>query len=81
MNDRENPEVIKYLEEENSYEEVMMKETEAFQEDLYEEMKARYKKDDEFSTNIGTSCAMKMVKNILFSVEDSKRWKMLKKSS
>lgn len=47
MNDRENPEVIKYLEEENAYEEIMMKETEAFQEDLYEEMKARYKKDDE----------------------------------
>ncbi|MCY0969643.1 S9 family peptidase [Chryseobacterium wangxinyae] len=47
MNDRENPEVIKYLEEENAYEEAMMKETEAFQEDLYEEMKARYKKDDE----------------------------------
>ncbi len=47
MNDRENPEVIKYLEEENAYEETMMKETEAFQEDLYEEMKARYKKDDE----------------------------------
>jgi len=47
MNDRENPEVIKYLEEENAYEEAMMKDTQAFQEDLYEEMKARYKKDDE----------------------------------
>jgi len=47
MNDRENPEVIKYLEEENAYAEAMMKETEAFQEELYEEMKARYKKDDE----------------------------------
>lgn len=47
MNDRKNPEVIKYLEEENAYEEVMMKDTEAFQEELYEEMKARYKKDDE----------------------------------
>ena len=47
MNDRENPEVIKYLEEENTYAESMMKETEAFQEELYEEMKARYKKDDE----------------------------------
>lgn len=47
MNDRENPEVVAYLEEENAYEEVMMKETQAFQEDLYEEMKARYKKDDE----------------------------------
>jgi len=47
MNDRENPEVVAYLEEENAYEEAMMKETQAFQEDLYEEMKARYKKDDE----------------------------------
>ena len=47
MNDRENPEIIKYLEEENAYEEAMMKETQTFQEELYEEMKARYKKDDE----------------------------------
>ncbi|PQA94439.1 oligopeptidase B [Chryseobacterium shigense] len=47
LNERENPEVIKYLEEENAYEELMMKETEAFQEELFEEMKARYKKDDE----------------------------------
>ncbi|SHG36724.1 S9 family peptidase [Chryseobacterium sp. OV279] len=47
LNERENPEVIQYLEEENAYEEVMMKDTEAFQEELFEEMKARYKKDDE----------------------------------
>ncbi|KFF08984.1 S9 family peptidase [Chryseobacterium luteum] len=47
LNERENPEVIKYLEEENAYEEFMMKDTEAFQEELFEEMKARYKKDDE----------------------------------
>ncbi|NML72228.1 S9 family peptidase [Chryseobacterium sp. RP-3-3] len=47
LNERENPEVIKYLEEENAYEELMMKDTEAFQEELFEEMKARYKKDDE----------------------------------
>ena len=47
MNERENPEVIKYLEEENAYTDFVMKETEDFQNDLYEEMKSRYKKDDE----------------------------------
>lgn len=47
LNERENPEVIQYLEEENAYEEFIMKDTEALQEELYEEMKARYKKDDE----------------------------------
>lgn len=47
MNERENPEVIHYLEEENAYADALMKDTEAFQEELYEEMKARYKKDDE----------------------------------
>ncbi|GEN73297.1 S9 family peptidase [Chryseobacterium lathyri] len=47
LNERENPEVIQYLEEENAYEEFMMKDTEAFQEELFEEMNARYKKDDE----------------------------------
>ena len=58
MNERENPEVIKYLEEENAYTDFVMKETEDLQNDLYEEMKSRYKKDDEslpyFSINIGT---------------------------
>jgi oligopeptidase B len=44
---KENPEVIKYIEEENAYEEFIMKDTEALQEELFEEMKARYKKDDE----------------------------------
>jgi oligopeptidase B len=47
MNERENPEVIKYLEEENAYTDLVMKETEDLQNDLYEEMKSRYKKDDE----------------------------------
>ena len=47
LNERENPEVIKYLEEENAYEEFIMKDTEELQEELFEEMKARYKKDDE----------------------------------
>ena len=47
MNERENPEVIKYLEEENAYCDFVMKDTESFQEELFEEMKARYKKDDQ----------------------------------
>ena len=47
MNERENPEVIKYLEEENSYADEIMKDTEDLQELLFEEMKARYKKDDQ----------------------------------
>jgi oligopeptidase B len=47
MNERENPEVIQYLEQENAYTDFVMKDTEDLQNDLYEEMKARYKKDDE----------------------------------
>ena len=47
MKERENPEVTKYLEEENAYCDFVMKDTEDFQEQLYEEMKARYKEDDE----------------------------------
>ena len=47
LKERENPEVIQYLEEENAYAEAMMKDTEDFQQLLFDEMKARYKKDDE----------------------------------
>ena len=47
MNERENPEVISYLEEENKYCDFVMKDTEKFQQELFEEMKARYKQDDE----------------------------------
>ncbi|MDQ1098451.1 MULTISPECIES: S9 family peptidase [Chryseobacterium] len=47
LNERENPEVLRYLEEENSYADFMMKDTEELQEELFEEMKSRYKKDDE----------------------------------
>ncbi len=47
MNQRDNPEVIRYLEEENTYTDFVMKDTEDLQNELYEEMKARYKKDDE----------------------------------
>ena len=47
LNDKENPEVVKYLEDENLYTDQIMRDTEDFQNVLYEEMKARYKKDDE----------------------------------
>lgn len=47
LKERENPEVIQYLEEENAYAEAVLKDTEDFQQLLFDEMKARYKKDDE----------------------------------
>ncbi|MBW8362416.1 MAG: S9 family peptidase [Kaistella sp.] len=47
MNERENPEVIQYLEAENAYCDLLMKDTEELQEKLFLEMKARYKEDDE----------------------------------
>lgn len=47
MNDRENPEVIQYLKEENEYLDQSIKETESFKESLFEEMKSRIKEDDE----------------------------------
>lgn len=47
LNDRENPEVINYLNQENAYTEAMMKHTEAFQEKLYNEMVGRIKQTDE----------------------------------
>ncbi len=47
MNERENPAVTQYLEEENAYCDFMMKDTEKFQQELFEEMKSRYKEDDQ----------------------------------
>lgn len=46
LNDRENPEVIDYLERENDYYTKAMAHTASFQENLFEEMKARIKEDD-----------------------------------
>lgn len=46
LRDRENPEVIAYLEAENAYTEAMTKHTEKFQERLYEEMKSRIQETD-----------------------------------
>ncbi len=46
LNERENPEVLSYLEEENEYKEALLKPTKKFQETLFKEMKSRIKKDD-----------------------------------
>jgi oligopeptidase B len=47
MNDRENPEVIQYLKEENEYVEAVMEPTREFQKTLFNEMKSRIKEDDQ----------------------------------
>jgi oligopeptidase B len=47
MNDRENPEVIDYLNKENEYYHKMTAHTKDFQKELFEEMKGRIKEDDE----------------------------------
>lgn len=46
MNQRENPDVLQYLEDENKFADFVMQDTETLQSELFEEMKARYKKDD-----------------------------------
>ncbi|SHG20171.1 S9 family peptidase [Flavobacterium defluvii] len=46
LNDRENPEVIDYLNKENEYYQKMTAHTKDLQESLYEEMKGRIKEDD-----------------------------------
>ncbi|RXG16066.1 oligopeptidase B [Leeuwenhoekiella aestuarii] len=47
MNERDHPEVIAYLEAENTYYEHMTAHTKPLQQKLFEEMKARIKEDDE----------------------------------
>ncbi|WP_264521584.1 S9 family peptidase [Flavobacterium sp. N1994] len=47
LNQRENPEVIDYLHQENEYYQQATAHTATFQQDLFEEMKARIKEDDE----------------------------------
>lgn len=46
LNDREDEEVIDYLERENDYFDKMTAHTKTFQEDLFQEMKGRIKEDD-----------------------------------
>lgn len=47
LNDRENQEVLEYLNAENEYYEAQTAHTKAFEKELFEEMKARIKEDDE----------------------------------
>ena len=47
LNDRENPEVIDYLNQENAYYDTMTAHTKDFQKSLFEEMKGRIKEDDQ----------------------------------
>lgn len=47
LNERENPEVIDYLNQENAYYEAMTAHTKDFQKELFEEMKGRIKEDDQ----------------------------------
>ena len=46
LNERENPNVISYLEEENNYTDEVLKSTKSLQEKLFSEMKSRIKEDD-----------------------------------
>ena len=46
LRERENPEVISYLEAENSYRESVMKGSKKFQKELFNEIVGRIKKDD-----------------------------------
>src|SRR3984893_16087812 len=46
LREKDNPEVLAYLREENAYTGELMKPTEAFQDALYQEMLARIKEDD-----------------------------------
>ena len=47
LRDRNNPEVIQYLESENAYREQVMKRTESLEQKLFDEMVGRIKQDDE----------------------------------
>ncbi|HUO62640.1 MAG TPA: hypothetical protein VMT97_02995, partial [Terriglobales bacterium] len=46
LREKDNPDVLAYLREENAYTGELMKPTEAFQESLYQEMLGRIKEDD-----------------------------------
>jgi oligopeptidase B len=46
LRDRQDPEVLAYLERENAYTDAVMRPTEPLQEELYEEMRARIKETD-----------------------------------
>ncbi len=47
LRERENPEVIEYLEAENEYKEEALEHTQSIQDDLFEEIKSKIKQEDE----------------------------------
>ena len=47
LNNRESPDVIDYLNQENDYTDSQMKDTEDFQKTLFNELKSRIKKEDQ----------------------------------
>src|SRR2546427_6111518 len=47
LRDRDNPEVIKYLQDENAYTKAVMAHTEALQDRLFEELKGRVRQNDQ----------------------------------
>src|SRR3989442_13352649 len=47
LRDRDNPEVIKYLEDENAYTKSVMAHTQALQDRLFEELKGRVRQNDQ----------------------------------
>src|SRR5881394_4625577 len=47
LRERDNPEVIKYLENENAYTKAVMAHTEALQDRLFDELKGRVRQDDQ----------------------------------
>ena len=73
LKERDNPEVIDYLERENDYFKKMTDDSESFREDLFEELKSRIKEDDEsvpyFIMITGISLDLKKDNSIQFILE------------
>ena len=85
LNDRENPEVIAYLDAENTYTKAVMADTQAFQDNLYTEMVARFKQDDQsvpyFENGYWYQTASKKALNTLFIPAKKAAWMPPRKSS
>ena len=84
LNDRDNEEVISYLEAENSYRESIMSGTEALQEKLYQEMTGRLKKDDQFGSlppwrDITTTRDLRKAESIPSIAVKKEAWKRKKR--
>jgi len=82
LNDREDSEVIDYLNAENAYTKAKLKPTEALQKELFDEITAKIVKDDSsvpYEMNgIGIMHVMKMGRIILFIVVKRGRLNLLR---